>query len=210
MIEAVIFDLDGVIFDSHAATVWYFQETLRHFGYPVPEPEAFQSLLGLKTRDIVRGLLPKVSEEEVDRVFDYSKEMSVKAVPRITLFPRAREVLEELDLKYKLAAVTSRAKRTVEILFEQYDLVPLFDQVVDREDVQKHKPDPEGVRIVLGRLGVSSQRAVFVGDSGEDVEVAKNAEMPSVLVHGRDDSLKPIYRLGKIADLPGLLRDIDR
>lgn len=210
MIEAVLFDFDGVIVDSHRATIEYFQETLQHFGYPVPRAVDFEPLLGLKTIDITRSLLPGESEEQIATVFEFSKQKSLEAVPKITLFPSAKETLEILKAKYQLGLVTSRAKRTVEILFEKYKLTQYFGVVIDREDITKHKPDPEGVNIALKKLSVSSDKAVYIGDSKEDVETAHNANMRCILIPRSDEDFKPDYQITTVSELPELLAKIGR
>lgn len=209
MIKAILFDFDGVLIDSRKATVEYFQETLRHFGYPVPKEEDFESLLGLKTIDITKKLLPGIPEKKILPVFEYSKKMSLKVVPKITLFPSAKETLEKLHSEYQIALVTSRGKRTVEILFERYQLAPYFEVVIDREDVKKHKPDPEGVNTALKRLNVSPDESIYIGDSKEDVEVARNAKIRCVLIPRSNKNFGPDYQIKHLAELPKLLREIN-
>ena len=58
-------------------------------------------------------------------------------------------------------------------------MASLFSVVVGFEDVARHKPDPEGVELALGRLGVLPKEALLVGDSAADIEAARAAGCPS-------------------------------
>jgi len=149
MIKAVIFDFDGVIVDSYYATIHYFQKTLAHFHKRIPKEEEFKKLLGLKTKDILKNLIPDADMEEFNEIYEYSRQQSVRAVPLIVLIKGAREAIEELSKKYQLAIASSRGEQTINMLLDKYKLSSFFEIVITREDTIKHKPDPESINKCL-------------------------------------------------------------
>lgn len=207
MIKAIIFDFDGVIVDSYYATTNYFQKTLAHFHKRVPKDEEFKDLLGLKTKDILKNFIPDSDEEEFNKIFIYSKQQSVKAVPLITIIKDAREVIRELSRKYKLAIASSRGKQTINILLDKYKLRSFFEIVITREDTIKHKPNPESINKCLKFLKIEPNQAVYVGDMREDVQSAKNAKVISIFINAKqknnfnaDYTVSSIKQTGKLLD----------
>lgn len=210
MLKAVFFDLDGVLVDSYGITISYFQETLRHFGHPVPREKDFQGLLGLKTIDIARCLLPGISDEELHPIFEYSKEMSVKFTPKIPLAEGSVRLLTRLQKSYRLVIITNRGKKTLDVLCEKYHLRPFFEFLVDRDMITNHKPDPEGILLAMNTLGVNSSEVVYVGDMKEDVLAAHNARIACILLLSQHLDLaareKTDYTISKLSELPALLK----
>ncbi|MGC9599394.1 MAG: HAD family hydrolase [Minisyncoccia bacterium] len=209
IIEAILFDLDGVIVDSNRPTIEYFQETFRHFKLPIPQEKDFLPLLGLKTLDITKKLLPSLSEEEVLPIYEYSKKMSVAFAPKITLMAHASEVLEAIKKNYKTALITSRGRTTTTMLLKKFDLRKYFDVVLDREDVKNHKPNPEGIIKAMDHLGIKDRtKALYVGDYKEDIEAAHNADIKCVLVAEKGDNLGEDFKIVTLSELPSLVEGI--
>jgi phosphoglycolate phosphatase-like HAD superfamily hydrolase len=80
--------------------------------------------------------------------------------------------------------VTSGSRPRVVREVERFGLTPRFADLVCAEDTARRKPHPEPLRVALGRLGVDSSAAACVGDSPEDVEMARAAGVLSVGVPG--------------------------
>ena len=209
MIKGVLFDFDGVLIDSKQSTIAYFQETFRHFKIPVPREEDFENILGLKTIDMLKKLLPHLSDGELAPIFDYNRKMSIKYVSKITLTPNAIEALTLLKGKYALGLITSRSKQGVKMLFDMYKLDRFFPVVLDREDVSHHKPHPEGIETAMRILHLKSNEVVYIGDTKEDIEAAHNANIICVYISNHSNDFNADYKISKIEELPGLLKKIE-
>jgi HAD superfamily hydrolase (TIGR01549 family) len=211
-LKAILWDFDGVIVDSHDATIEYFQETLQHFGLRVPDPHEFDTLFGLKTIDIMRSLLPEMSEEQITPIFEYGNKKSFDVVTKIKLIAGADDVLANLQEKYRLGLITSRGKVSVTELFNMYQLGKFFGIVIDREDVTNHKPHPEGILKAMKTLGVNENEAIYIGDAKGDVLSAHAANIPCVII--TDSRRKNVvegadYLLNSITDLPDLINNLN-
>jgi HAD superfamily hydrolase (TIGR01509 family) len=101
------------------------------------------------------------------------------------LVASAREGLSALDARgVATGLVTSGSRDRVARELLRLGLQRTFSVVVCSEDVRAKKPHPEALQRALGRLGVSAAAAAYVGDSPEDVEMARAAGVFSVGVAG--------------------------
>ena len=106
----------------------------------------------------------------------------------ISLFPGIRSLLQDLNSSGCRLGVLTQKDREFEIEgrksgafseLSELGVASLFSVLVGFEDVTHHKPDPEGVHLVLDQLGVLSEDALLVGDSAADIVAAKGAGCPS-------------------------------
>jgi phosphoglycolate phosphatase-like HAD superfamily hydrolase len=95
--------------------------------------------------------------------------------------------------------VTSGSRSRVERDLESLDVAMLFDVVVCSEDAGRRKPDPAPLHLALERLRVSPVHAAYVGDSPEDVQMARAAGVRSVAIPGGFPNREALVRSG--ADL---------
>lgn len=209
MIKAILFDFDGTLINSRQATIGYLQETFRQFDLRIPDEKELIPLFGYKVPDMLKQLLPDFTESQLQTIFEHSMKWSILSIPKIKLMPDVTDVLNKLKKnKYKLAVVTSRGKRTMKILLSKFHLNQYFEAIVDREDVQKHKPHPEGVLGVLKRLKISPLHAIYVGDARADIETAHNAGISCILISPVKENWGEDYHIHSIKELPSLMNKI--
>jgi pyrophosphatase PpaX len=110
--------------------------------------------------------------------------------------------------------VTSKAVWLARRGLDHVGLGPHFDLIIGCDTCERHKPDPEPVRIALDRLGYDPSDAVFVGDSVHDVHAGNAAGVTTIAAlwgpFGREDLVasRPQYFLERIGDLPRLLSEL--
>jgi phosphoglycolate phosphatase len=98
---------------------------------------------------------------------------------RSHLYPKVRETLVSLrEQGVKLAVVTNKEGRYTQVVLNVHQLTPMFDAVISGDTLPVKKPNPAGVVHCLSLFGVSSDRALFVGDSSIDAATARNAGLP--------------------------------
>ena len=183
MIQAVLFDIDGVLMDSLDANTRFFQDILEKAGYPKPARAAYKKVFHLPLIDTLRELARPDTEEELERMFELAQAVTYRS-ELLKETPRAKETVRALRKKYALGIVSSRRQRGIERYFEFSKLKRHFKVVVCYEDSAEHKPHPEPLLAAAKRLGVSPKECVFVGDSDTDIEAGRAAGMKTIL-YGR-------------------------
>ncbi len=177
-VDAVIFDLDGVIIDSAADIINGVNHTLKLFDFqPLPGPEII-SYIGDGVEALVRRSFKGGSEQLVAQALPLYREYYWShALDETKLFPNVSEILAALKgrLSKKLALVTNKSEQVTINILKDLGVGDYFDLVVGPESVNKLKPDPEGILLALAKMEASSRKAVMVGDTHTDIEAGKSA-----------------------------------
>ncbi len=174
MIEAVIFDVDGVLLDSKAANIVFYRNFLVSQGYQAPSDEALARGHTLSMRETLASLTNE-PPEKVDELMKVCG--SFEGYPaELTCVPEGcSAALESLSEDYRLGVVTSRLRFGIEHFFEFSGLGPMFDVAVGYEDYARPKPAPDPLLTACHRLCVPPERAVYVGDAPTDFACARAA-----------------------------------
>ncbi|HVR71629.1 MAG TPA: HAD family hydrolase [Vicinamibacteria bacterium] len=195
-LRAVLFDWDGTLVGSAEASYRCYERLFGEYGIAFGR-DLFQSTYSPNWHRTYEALgLPPARWEEADARWlrHYSAE-------RTRLLPGAREVLHQLkSAGLAVALVTSGDRRRVGAELVRLDVHLLFDSVTCADDTARRKPDPEPLLHGLRRLGVSPPVAAYVGDSPEDVEMARGARVYAVGVPGGFPN-----RAALVASAPDLL-----
>ncbi len=178
--KLVLFDLDGTLLDTLADLGDSVNRMLAHFGYPLRTYDEIREMVGngarlLALRAIPDGERNERAEECVSYLFEhYHDRTSVKAKPY-------RGILALLDaLRARgiyTAVVTNKPDPVARELCESL-LGGRIDIVMGDKEGRRRKPYPDSVLECMEKF--NCRCAVFVGDADTDIEVAKNASIPSV------------------------------
>ena len=207
MLKAVILDLDETLINSKEVILRFFRELFSEMGLPFPEGR--EEILFTGTE---KGIFHKlVTDPEKRRQAARFRERfgSVDQIRAMSLKPHARETLDALYGRYKLAMATNRGETTGPVL-RHFDLERYFEIVIHARSLSEAKPHPIVVETILKHLGLSAREAVLVGDSMIDVETARNGGVPCVIVGRHAAEGIGDYRLDDLSGLPGLLLRLDR
>lgn len=179
---AVIFDLDGVLTDTAELHYQSWQWLMDEMGIPFNR-ERNEALRGLSRRESLETILGERSreftEEQKEEITRRKNDEYVSRVAKMTpgdLLPGAGELLEALRQRGVPIAVASSSKNAAAVL-ERLQIRPLFDVLVDGNDVPDSKPNPRVFLVAAERLGVSPGRCVVVEDAASGVEAALAASM---------------------------------
>jgi pyrophosphatase PpaX len=82
----------------------------------------------------------------------------------------------------RLAVFTGKGHHTTRITLDLLHLTSFFDMVVTGNDVERHKPDPEGITKILDHFALRPEQALMVGDSMADLRAARGAGVPLAAV----------------------------
>jgi beta-phosphoglucomutase len=217
MLEAVIFDLDGVIVDSHAAHQQAWKTFLLSVGKDASEEQLQFVLEGHKREAILRHFLGDLSEDQV-RHYGARKEALFKdSVPELKTILGVGEFLAQCeDSGLRLALASSASRRRAEYILEHLDMKRRFRVVLTGDDVKDGKPDPSIFRLAAHGLQVDPASVLVCEDAVCGVEAAKNAGMKclAIAANGRGPLLKkagadcivPDFKAAKLDELRQLFR----
>ena len=181
---AVVFDMDGLLFDSEALWQEALLSAAAEDGHDIPD-EVYNKSIGVR-RSQCRGLF--MSHLGDDFLFDefhatWSRHFRQIADHKLALKPGASELLEILDqLTLPRAIATSSSRTTVEHHLTSHGLMDRFDQLVCRGDYENGKPAPDPFLKAAERLGVEPRSCLALEDSHVGVRSASAAGMMTVMV----------------------------
>ncbi|ABK11496.1 MULTISPECIES: HAD family hydrolase [Burkholderia] len=181
-VRAVIFDFDLTLADSSAAIIECTEYALHQLGATGPTPAQIRAVIGLPLPDMFRSL---AGETEAARAEAFARHFVVRAdeimVPGTRVYPEVPPLLATLrEQGLAVAVVSSKFRYRIDAILERNGLQSLVDVLIGGEDVQRHKPDPEGLVQALARLGLPAAAAIYVGDHAVDAQAAERAGVPFV------------------------------
>lgn len=183
MLRGIIFDLDGVVIDSHPAHKLAWRLFLTSVGRQVSDDELEFVLEGQKREDILRHFLGNLTNEQI-REYGAQKEALFNGVaPEIKLNHGLPELLGQVVAAKLATALASSASRgRVESVLRQLNLNLLFQTVITGDDVPRGKPDPAIFRLAAERIQVRPEEILVCEDAVNGVEAAKAAGMKCLAI----------------------------
>jgi HAD superfamily hydrolase (TIGR01509 family) len=198
-LHAVIFDMDGVLIDSHPAHRKAWRNFLRTLHREVCDDELDYILDGRKREDILRHFLGDISSEQL-KVYGQQKDAFFqKQTRQVSATPGLLGFLTHLrKMKIRMAVATSASEMRTYCTLEHLKLRNYFGAIVTSNDVEVGKPAPAIYRLACRKLDVSPDSAVAIEDAFSGVQAAKAAGLRCVAVPGNQD---PVRLLSAGADL---------
>ena len=182
MIQAVVFDLDGVLIDSEP--VW---EQVRR-AYVVAhggswQPDTQSRLMGMSTGEWARYLTELGVRRPADTVADeVVAEMVRRYDADLPLMPGAVEAVRRMAAHWRLGLASSSPSSLIGRVIEDAGLVGVFEVALSTEDVGRGKPDPDVYLTVAQRMQVATDLCAAVEDSSNGLRSAAAAGMAVVAV----------------------------
>ncbi|MGG5370687.1 HAD family hydrolase [Enterococcus sp. AZ196] len=183
MLEAIIFDMDGVLVDSEYT---YFQsksQILREAGHEVEESYHFQ-FMGTTGEYMWEQMkqefsLPLSVPEYIQQMTDLRQAMikrdGIKVIPHVQAFVKG---LSEAGLKLAVASSSSLAE--IKVSLAEIGLSNYFSEVVSTEEVTHSKPAPDVYLAAAERLGVNPENCLGIEDTKNGTGAVRNAGMVCV------------------------------
>jgi phosphoglycolate phosphatase len=204
MLELVMFDADGVLFDSTESNTAYYNAIFALMGEPPMNPEEERAGVFMAAPQVfelrAQGDAARLARmREIARTMDSTPFFNLMRPP-VELWP----FLSSLKQRYRLALATNRSA-TIPALIDYLGLAGIFDAVASARDKVRPKPAPDIVELCLARAGVAAARAVYVGDSETDRIAAEAAGIHFIGVGARVDHH---HRIEQLIELPDRLEMI--
>ena len=174
----ILLDWDGNLAKTLDLWLEAFRIILAEEGYHPSDEEIASSFGAVEDYFLSLGIKDPVA------VYQRADDLGKKKLPEVELYPDALEVLIYLkEIHKSTALITASRHANIVHLLNRYNMHGLFDIIIAREDVTKHKPDPESLLVALDKLNGRREEAVMIGDSDKDVEAARNAGIDSILFY---------------------------
>jgi phosphoglycolate phosphatase len=212
--DLLIFDWDGTLMDSEARIVACVEAAIEDLKLPSPGRDAIRNIIGLGLREAVHTLFPEGADHlHLDIAERYRAHFFSSNEAPSSLFEGAMEVIETLHRAgYLLAVATGKGRSGLNQALESTGLGGYF-HATRTADETFSKPHPDMLFEILDELGMQASRALMIGDTEYDLQMAANARMPSLGVdygvHERERLLKhrPLACLKKITEIPPWLEE---
>ncbi len=182
--DIAIFDFDGTVLDTLEDIEWAVNTALEQNGMPVRSHEEVRAFVGDGARLLVDRAVPKGTPVYVtDKVFeDYRANYGPKGYPRTKPYDGVVEMLLKLkNAGISVAVLSNKPDHAVQEMCERY-FKDLFDYKAGERPGIPRKPEPDGIFRLLEIMNIPIERAVYIGDTDIDVNVAENAHMDCVAV----------------------------
>jgi phosphoglycolate phosphatase len=176
-IRCVIYDCDGVLFDSLEANTRLYNDLCARVG----RGSLIEEELGYVHTHTVFEALHFIfgQEDEMEKKaleLLRLKEIDLREyVAYLKMEPHLIQTLETLQEKGILRAINTNRTTSMKYIMEKFNLWPYFEMVVTALDVKNPKPHPESIEKILQEFNLRKKEAVFVGDSDVDQQTAKSS-----------------------------------
>jgi HAD superfamily hydrolase (TIGR01509 family) len=156
-------------------------DVLEPYGVEVDEEFYKQSISGRSTGEVVRALLPDLSDEEGRSIGDSKEESFRERASELEPLPGLVDFVERgREQGMRIALVTNAPAENVEAILLALALRDRFDAVVLADEMEAVKPDPAPYRAALRKTGVSAEDALAFEDSVSGIASAVAAGIPTV------------------------------
>lgn len=191
-IQAVVFDLDGVLID---AKQWHYEalnRALALFGAALPLAEHLARFDGRPTREKLRVLIEerRLPRGLADMVSELKQVYTLDAI-YARCRPEFRTQLLVSQLKrrgLKVGVASNSIRQTVQLMMAKSALIDMMDVLLSNEDVARAKPDPEIYELAARRLGIAPADILVVEDHPVGAQAAHAAGCQVLKVESADET----------------------
>ena len=202
MSKLLIFDLDGVIFDSEQNMFFSWRAVQKKYIIKNTFDE-YKKYIGLPFLKILKNLGINEHQKQIQKTY---KEASIKYSYKVKLFPNVKKVLKKLSENYKLAIVTSKDFDRTSKLLKKHNL--LFKCISCPKHNLRGKPFPDQINYVLKKLKIKKHDQVFyIGDTRFDYIAAKKARINFIHTkYGFEKKIKNVKKsIGNFSEITEVL-----
>ncbi len=204
VLKLLVFDCDGVLFDSREANRAYYNAICKALGRPPLTEEEFHYVHMQTAENSVRFLF-RDYPHLLEKALTFQKNLNYETfLPLLKPEPGLKELISSVRPPLKTAVSTNRTTTMGRIL-EIFDIAPFFDLVVTALIAPKPKPHPEALKIILDHFGVDPKETLYVGDSLVDYQLTESLGVPLVAFKNRE--LPAAFHVNDFYELRRLLRE---
>jgi len=186
MLKLVIFDCDGVMFDSKGANRAYYNRMLTEFNCPPMAGKEIQYIHSHNVFDSVAHIFRNHEHIDMDEVSRYRQGLDYTPfLHHMRMAPDLLDFLQIISPDYHRAISTNRAD-TMDMVLDIFKLRPWFEIVVTALTAPRPKPAPDGLHMILEHFGLQVNEAIYIGDSGVDRDHCATVGMELIAFNNPD------------------------
>jgi HAD superfamily hydrolase (TIGR01509 family) len=184
--EAVVFDLDGLLLDSEQVWDEVREELVRERGGRWHD-RAQRDMMGMSSPEWSRYMHEQLGLTECPEEIaaEVVRRMEARYRERLPILPGAREAVERLAAHWPLGLASSSNRPLIDLALDVSRLAPFFRNTVSSEEVARGKPAPDVYLEAAKRLGVDPAKAAAIEDSHNGILSAAAAGMAVVAIPNR-------------------------
>jgi len=181
--ELLIFDWDGTLMDSERKIINCFHAAIEDVKLEPLADDHIRGVIGLGLKEAMDVLLPAHDDDTRNQVSEaYREHFLHKDQTEMPMFPGVVDGVKQLHQQgYKLAVATGKARRGLTRVLTGHELEHVF-HATRCADEAVSKPHPLMLEQILEQVGIDTDKALMIGDSTFDLEMATNAGMDSLAV----------------------------
>lgn len=195
-IKGVLFDMDGVIFDTEKAYLDTWIKVFKSYGYDLKR-ETYISVMGTGRENTIKTFKNAFGDNiPIDEMYKDKDRMLKEIIDSgsVPVKPGAVDILTYLREKnIKTALATSGKRWRAETQLKMAGIKELFDEIVCGDEIKNLKPDPEIFLKAAGKLDLKSDECIVIEDSPAGIQASYNAGMYGIHVEDlkeADDIIK--------------------
>ncbi len=199
MLKLIVFDCDGVMFDSRLANQEYYNHLLSHFKHPPMDDAELEYVHMHSSTDSVKFLFQKYPNDDFTEIEKFRMTLGYEPfLEYMKMEDDLLEFLEETKNRYHLAISTNRANTMIPLL-KTFQLDGYFGKVVTSETAARPKPAPDGLLEILAYFGCLPSEAIFIGDSIIDREHTASCDVK--LIAFKNEKLSAEYHVSSFMEI---------
>lgn len=209
----LVFDWDGTLLDSKVQIVNCMQAAITHYGLEPRSDKQVSHIIGLGLEEAIHSLYPDLNEAKIRELAVYYRQYSLTQDKTPSpLFDGVKTVLDELKTRgYDLAIATGKSRRGLEKGLLETELGSYFP-ITRCADETRSKPHPQMLEEILTDHNLDASKAIMIGDSEYDLQLANNTKVDALAVsYGVHDLLRLLKQdpVGFIDDIQQLPKWLD-
>ena len=214
--KAVIFDMDGLLFDTEIVYYEASQMVADQMGFPY-DKELYLKYLGVSDEEVwanYHQIFASFGKNNVQKFINDAYEETIRrfSLGAVQLKPGVIELLDFLE-EHRIPKVvaSSNQRHIIELLLKKNQLTNYFETIVSAENVKRAKPDPEIFLLAREYLGTKKQETLVLEDSKNGILAAASAEIPVIMIPdllapSEDLQQKTLAVLSSLHEVPGYLK----
>lgn len=215
MIKLIITDIGGVLVKTDEAIISCIEKVFEKNNIPKGSREDLLSAFGVSIHDYIINYLPKEHKDKADYCYEeFKKIYPLKATHLMKVYPKVDSTLTSLNKRFDICVLSCMIKKEVQVNLSLLSFKD-FKIIFSLEDYGHKRPRPNGLNMIMRKLNVKPSETIYVGDTVNDIKMAKNAGCKSVAVKtgAQDNKLleqeEPDYFINDFSELENVLVKTD-